>query len=217
LIFKANFRDSQNFTQQAHCLPDVWLKGIFSMIKTVILMSFLLIAPAVLAQNYDSRGEVFGSLGGGKIYDDEGSLGKGLDIGGGVGFRITPKVGVEGQVNRIDYERNFFSGVRFAGTAVFTTANLLYHFSTAKVQPYVVGGVGFVHHENRSRFPEADFLPKRTANGFATNFGAGLKIFLNKKLSLRPEFRVFLGDTAGSGVEPPFSLGRASVALSYHW
>jgi opacity protein-like surface antigen len=193
------------------------MKGNFSMVKTVILMSFLLIAPATLAQSYDSRGEVFGSIGGGKIYDDEGSLGKGLDIGGGVGFRITPKVGIEGQVNRIDYERNFFSGVRFAGTAVFTTANLLYHFSTEKVQPYLVGGVGFVHHENRSRFPEDNVLPKRTTNGLATNFGAGVKIFLNKKFSVRPEFRIFLGDTAGSGVEPPFSLGRASVAFSYHW
>lgn len=180
-------------------------------------MSFLFFAPTVLGQNYAPRGEVFGHLGGGKTYDDEGSLGNGFDIGGGVGFRLTPKFGVEGQVNRIAYKRDFSSGVRFAGTAVFTTANVLYHFSRSQAQPYVVGGVGFVHHENRSRFPEDSFLPKRTSNGFAKNFGAGVKIFLSKNFSLRPEFRVFLGDTAGSNVEPPFSVGRASVAVSYHW
>lgn len=187
------------------------------MIKTALLFSFLFIAPTVLGQNFASRGEVFGSIGGGKAYDDEGSLGKGLDIGGGAGFRLTPRLGLEGHVNRIEYKRDFSSGVRFEGTAVFTTANLLYHFSTSRAQPYVVGGVGFVHLENRSRFPEDDFLPKRTANGFATNFGGGVKIFLSKNFSLRPEVRVFIGDTEGSGVEQPFSVGRASVALSYHW
>jgi opacity protein-like surface antigen len=185
--------------------------------KLYILLGILLLAPAALAQNQERRGEVFGSLGGAKAYDDEGSIGKGLDIAGGVGFRLTPKVGIEAQVNHFDYERNFASGVRFAGTAVFTTANLLYHFSTSKAQPYVVGGVGFVHHENRTRFPGIEFPGERTTNGFASNFGAGVKIFLNQKISIRPEFRVFIGDTAGSGVEPPFSVGRASVAVAYHW
>jgi opacity protein-like surface antigen len=187
------------------------------MIKNLNLLCFLLLAPTVLAQNYASRGEVFGSIGGGKTYDDEGSLGSGFDVGGGVGFRLTPRFGVEGQINRLDYKRDFSSGVRFEGTALFTTANVLYHFTTSQAQPYVIGGLGFVHHENRSRFPGDNSLPTRTSNGFAKNFGAGVKIFLNKKFSLRPEFRVFLGDTAGSGVEPPFSVGRGSVAFSYHW
>lgn len=187
------------------------------MIRTAILMSLLLLAPAASAQDRERRGEVFGSIGGGKAYDDEGSIGKGLDIGGGVAFRLTPKFAIEAEVNRMEYERNFSSGVRFAGNAVFTTANLLYHFSTSKAQPYVIGGVGFVHHENRSRFPEDGILPKRTTNGFAQNFGAGVKLFVNEKFSIRPEVRVFLGDTAGSGVEPPFSVGRASVAFTYHW
>jgi opacity protein-like surface antigen len=217
LIFKTHLKSSPDSSQKARGLPHSLPKGNISMIKTAILMGLLLLAPAALAQDLERRGEVFGSLGGGKVYDDEGSLGKGFDIGGGVGFRLTPKVGIEGQVNRIDYERNFASGVRFAGTAVFTTANLLYHFSTSKVQPYVVGGVGFMHHENRSRFPENEVLPKRTANSFATSFGGGVKIFLNQKFSVRPEVRVFLGDTAGSGVEPPFSLGRASLGFTYHW
>jgi opacity protein-like surface antigen len=187
------------------------------MMKTALLFTLLFLAPTVLAQDYTSRGEVFGSIGGGKTYDDEGSLGKGLDIGGGVGFRLTPRFGVEGQVNRIDYQRDFDSGVRFEGTAVFTTANVVYHFSTSRAQPYVVGGVGFVHHENRSQFPGDDFLPKRTANGFATNFGAGVKIFLSKNFSLRPEVRVLIGKPEGNGVEQPFSVGRASLAFSYHW
>jgi opacity protein-like surface antigen len=187
------------------------------MMKSVIFLSLLLIAPTVCAQNYTPRGEIFGSVGGGKAYDDEGSIGKGVDFGGGIGYRLTPRFGIEGQVNRISYNRDLPLSARFEGTAVFTTANVLYHFTTSKAQPYVIGGLGFVHHENRARFAEESTTFIRSTNGIATNFGAGVKIFLSKKFSLRPEFRVFIADTKGSGVEPPFSVWRGSIGFSYHW
>jgi opacity protein-like surface antigen len=187
------------------------------MTKTLILIALIFLAPTVLAQNPSSRGEIFGSFGGGQASDDEGSIGRGFDFGGGVGYRITPRIGVEGQVNRISYQRGFSSGGRFEGSAVFTTANLVYHFSKGRAQPYVFGGVGFVHHENRSQFDPAIVVGTRRANGFASNFGAGVKLFVSKHFSVRPEFRVLLGDTKGSGVEPPFSVARGSIGFSYHW
>jgi opacity protein-like surface antigen len=181
------------------------------------LFCMVILTASALAQTPASRGEVFGSVGGGKAFDDEGGLGSGVDVGGGVGFRITPRFAVEGQVNRIHHKRDFSSGVRFEGIALFTTASVLYHFSDEKAQPYVLAGLGFVNYENRSRFPEDTVLPKRTSTGFATNFGTGVKLFLNQRVSIRPEFRVFFGDTAGSGVEPRFCTLRGSVAVSYHW
>jgi opacity protein-like surface antigen len=189
------------------------------MIKTAILLSLFLLAPAALAQGMERRGEVFGSLGGGKAYEDEGLRGNGLTIGGGVGYRLTPRVGIEAQINGMSYERNFSSGVRFEGTVVLTTANLLYHFSTSRVQPYVFGGIGHSYDRRDSQFP-GDSLPfKGTAQGFAINFGAGVKIFLNKKYSLRPEW-AFGGGTnegVGTGFEQSIALGRASVAFTYHF
>ena len=176
-----------------------------------------LLALVASAQTPATRGEVFGSLGGGKAFDDEGGLGGGLDVGGGAGFRITPRFAIEGQVNRIHHRRDFSSGVRFEGIALFTTASLVYHFSESKAQPYVLAGLGVVNFENRSRFPEDGPLPERKSTGFATNFGGGAKLFLNRRVSLRPEFRLFFGDTAGSGVEPRYCVLRGSVAISYHW
>jgi len=183
----------------------------------LLIICFFLTVPTAFAQTASPRGEVFGSVGGGRAYDDEGNIGSGIDFGGGVGFRITPKFGIEGQVNRMIYERGFSSGVLFKGSAVFTTANVIYHFSKEQAQPYVIAGVGFVHHENRSQFPVEPFTIKGSTNGFAFDFGAGIRIFINKQFSLRPEFRVFIGDAAGSGVESPFSVMRGSLAFSYHW
>jgi opacity protein-like surface antigen len=187
--------------------------------KALIIIAFLLFVPASLAQSDAPRGEVFGSIGGGKVYDDEGKIGSGVDFGGGVGYRITPKFGIEGQVNAINFKREFFSGVRFEGTAVFTTVNVLYHFSKSKVQPYVLAGYGVSHHRNRSQFPGEPNLPQQTATGLAQNYGAGVKIYLSKTISLRPEVGVFIGSNEGigTGIEPPISVGRASIAFTYHW
>lgn len=185
--------------------------------KAIIVFALLSLAPVAFAQDYSSRGEIFGSIGGGKASDDEGSIGSGFDFGGGIGYRVTPRFGIEGQVNRFAYKRELSAGRRFEGSAIFTTANLVYHFATGRAQPYVFGGVGFVHHENRSQLDLATFVGDRQADALAGNFGAGAKIFLSKHISVRPEFRVFVGDAKGSGVEPPFSVVRGSVGISYHW
>ncbi|MEW6126659.1 MAG: porin family protein [Acidobacteriota bacterium] len=190
------------------------------MYRVILFFIFLTFSSTVLAQDYTPKGEVFGSIGGGKAYDDEGGIGSGLDFGGGVGYRITPKLQIEGAINTIRHERNFGSGVVFKGTGTFVSANLLYHFSTKQVQPYVIGGAGFVNHQNRSRFPEDPFTPEVSSSGGAFNFGAGLRVFLNKHISIRPEFRVFVGYPDSSrlrSVEAPFSVLRGSVSVSYHW
>ena len=183
------------------------------------LSAMLLLLPATaLAQDYRSKYEVFGSAGYGATYDDEGGIGRGLDIGAGFGVRPIGRLGFEGSVNRISHLREFaFNGVRFEGTGVFASANALYHFSDSKAQPYVIGGIGVLHHEDRSS-GLGPARPPRSGSGFSYNFGAGLKLFVSKRVSVRPEFRVFIGDLGKSaGTEPPFSLLRGSVGIGYHW
>ncbi len=188
----------------------------------ILMFIFCLVAcaPAALAQDFTPKGEVFGSVGGGKTFDDEGGTGSGLDFGGGIGYRFTSKFGVEGAVNSIRHKRDFGNGVVFEGTGTFVSANALYYFSTARVQPYVIGGGGFVNHQNRSRFPETPLQPEVSSNGKAVNFGAGVRIFLNKYISLRPEVRIFVGYPDSSrlrSIEAPFSVLRGSIGVSYHW
>jgi hypothetical protein len=218
-VFKLYFNPSQDSSQKAHDLPKGCRKEISLMIKTAILMTLLLLAPAALAQDMERRAEVFGSLGGGRVYEDEGVRGNGLEIGGGVGYRITPRFSVEGQVSGVSYKRDFRSGVRFEGTAVFVTGDVLFHFSTSKVQPYALFGMGLSHDKRRSQFPGVEFSPQPTVNGLAMRFGAGVKIFLNKKYSLRPEFGFAAGSNEGTNqnFEQFIAVGRASLAFTYHW
>jgi hypothetical protein len=200
----------------ALCLPA--LKELNIMAKLTLVAIFLLLPSAAFGQEYDSRWEVFGTLGYGGTWDDEGGVGRGLDIGGGLGVRATRKLGFEGSINRIRHLRKFStSPVRFEGTAVFASANALYHFSESSTQPYVIGGVGALWHEDRSS-GLGPVRPPLDASGFAYNFGGGVKFFLSKHVSLRPEFRIFIGDLGvNGGVEPPFSLMRGSIGVSYHW
>ena len=74
-----------------------------------------------------------------------------------------------------------------------------------------------MHHQDRTSgfgFPR----PPLSASGFAYNFGAGVKVFLSKHVSVRPEFRVFIGDLGkGGGTGPPVSAARGAVGIGYHW
>jgi len=46
----------------------------------------------------------------------------------------------------------------------------------------------------------------------ATSLGADIKIFVSEHLSLRPEFRIYAGDSRGV-VEPPLGVFRYSTVL----
>ena len=89
------------------------------MSKQFLVAVLLLLPNTALAQDYRPKYEVFGNAGYGATYDDEGGIGRGLDIGAGFGVRAIGKLGFEGSVNRITHLREFaFSGVRFEGTGV---------------------------------------------------------------------------------------------------
>ncbi len=188
--------------------------------KKTILITFILLLPAtVCAQDHVKEWELFGSLGGSAVFDDEGKIGSGLDVGGGISYRITPKLAIEGQFNRIAFERDFggFSPVRFKGRNLFGTASLVYHFRTAQVQPYVLAGGGFVNHEFSVELPPFPSFVERGSNGGAVNVGTGVKVFVNQSVSIRPEFRLLVGFPNDFGLAPPISEWRGSVAVGFHW
>ena len=78
---------------------------------------------SVSGQEFLKR-EVFGNIGVGKTYDDEGSLGKGINGGGGIGYRLTDRFGVEAEVNGFRTKRVFspdFAPFRASGAFVWET------------------------------------------------------------------------------------------------
>ena len=71
-----------------------------------------------------------------------------------------------------------------------------------------------MHVSNSSAFAGAQ--PGSSTDGFAASLGAGIKIFISEHLSLRPEFRIYAGDSRGV-VEPPLAVLRFSMGIGYNW
>jgi opacity protein-like surface antigen len=156
-------------------------------------------------------GEIFGSVGYGRFAGDEGGLGFGPTYGAGIGAHPLPLLGFEFTVHGMRHSRESAGGaVRFEGTPVFVSGNVLIHFSGALIQPYVVGGIGMMHYRGTTTNTGLNVL-NSSENELAMNFGAGMKIFVLPKVSLRPELRYFTSRPHN------FNMMQASIGLSLHW
>ncbi len=198
---------------------------------------FLLVGIASLfissswAQNYAYKGEVFGSAAYGRLVRVEDlPQGDGANLGGGAGLRLASTIGIELEFNRminlklrpapcptLECVGSALIGVR---SAIIFSANGLYHFSVSRVQPYVVGGIGVLRTERADSLSVGSGTRatisqiERRDNGLSISFGAGLKVFVTHKISLRPEFRLY---TSSIRSRENLNLLRASIGFGYHW
>ena len=160
------------------------------------------------------RSEVFGVVGVGKTYDDEGSLGTGINGGGGFGYRLSRRFGVEAEVNVFRTRREFSSQFPpFEADGAHVMGSGLLYLTQGRGQAYLIFGGGLQHVHVASGFGGP---VGRSGTGGAINFGGGVKIFVSPRVSLRPDLRIFSGGS-GSAVEPPFSVIRISGGVGYHW
>jgi Outer membrane protein beta-barrel domain len=154
-------------------------------------MIVLTAAPAtVLAQASAGSGPyVVGAAGAGQLWDDESSIGVATNLGGGVGYRVARPLDVEFLVDRRDHDRRFTSGVRFEAGMIRAIGRALVYFSSAGVQPYVGGAVGAARVHRATEFPG---LPRRddTSTATSTSAIAGVRIFADPRLFVRPEFEI---------------------------
>jgi hypothetical protein len=145
------------------------------------LAVLLLVAPLCAQQR---RAEVFGMIGIGKTYDDEGSLGSGPSGGGGVGYRLRKRLGVGAEINAFRSKRDFGSfQPPFEHNGVHVMGNALAHFGPPRAQFYLLGGAGLAHLRNVGR----DISETK----FGICFGVGMKIFASRRIYVRPDVRVF--------------------------
>ena len=155
------------------------------------------------------RWEVYGHVGTGISYDDEGSVGGGIFAGAGGGKRVTKHIGLEGEYTYFQHDRIIGAGAfRFKGSGSIFTGNFLYHFRPEKkVQPFVLVGAGGLSYN------EAD------GPGFAWTAGVGLKAYLTDHFFIRPEVRLSSGrfDRVPLQPEPPLSNLRFQFGLGYRW
>jgi opacity protein-like surface antigen len=169
-----------------------------------VLLSCPAIAAAQARSSEEAGPQLFGVLAVGWLTDDEGSLGSGLDIGAGVGYRWRGPLAAEAQLERLGTERRFESGVDFDARLFQLSGRLLYHFSAGKTEPYVGGAVGLTRFERTSVFPvltpgpdgrpvrQGDEVFRRDGNEFTWGGVAGVRARAARRVQVRPEVAVLI-------------------------
>lgn len=179
-----------------------------------ILSLFVMASGVSLGQEYPRR-EVFGTIGIAKTYDDEGSLGKGLHGGGGFGYRFTERLGAEVEITGFRTRRELsFTPAAFKASGAMVLGNGLLYLIRGRGEWYLIGGAGMLHIRNEVGF--AGTPVNVAANGPAIDLGTGIKIHATRHLVLRPEVRLFMGNSEGA-VEAPFAGLRVSMAAGFCW
>src|SRR5688572_7606029 len=91
----------------------------------MLFLTALILSPALAsAQSI----EIFATTGAAQLWDDEGNLGVGVPIGGGIGFKSPHGWGIELLAETQKAERNFDSDVRFDSTVTAGHARILKYF-----------------------------------------------------------------------------------------
>lgn len=208
---------------RSRCLVGV----IFQMALVVALFG------SARAQGAEYKGEVFAKVGYGSLADDEGSRGRGVVAGGGIGCRLTPRWGLDFEVSRIDGRRET-SSFEMDGYALLAGGAVNYHLiKEGKVQPYLRLGVTYGHYDGKfvrkAIIPPPGFpaTPESVRSGkqsfLGPDFGFGFKIFMTERVSIRPEFRLAAlqglkrYDPARDILERPLFAGWLSIGIGYHW
>jgi len=144
--------------------------------------------------------EVFGTTGLVQVWDDEGNIGAGVPIGGGIGFRSPHGWGIEALADTQTARRDFDSNVRFDSTVTAARARLIKYFASGRTQPYAGGALGITRIESTRESPTGcalvnnvftctgrDVFHFESTAGTLTGF-AGLRIRAGRVLFVRPEF-----------------------------
>jgi hypothetical protein len=183
--------------------------------RQLILVFISVICSAPLCRG-QSTPEVFGGVGWGKAWDDEGSIGAGIAVNGGAGFNLLSRLALEFEITTMKNKRESDVGFQADGQTTSIGPNLVYHFSSGRTRPFILGGIHFFHHRGTAGF--APLPPDESVNDVAIRIGGGVKAFVSERVFLRPEFIcVTGGEGRARGVEFPISAPRFSVGIGYQW
>lgn len=195
-------------------------------IKPVLVA--LLVALAVLpaaAQTADDqpRGIAFGAVGHARTWDDEGLLGGGTTLSGGIGYRLTRRLTLQAIVDRIPYYRDV-EWLTFDGRVLFAGAEASFQSARSRVRPFATIGLGVLDDEGlwirkTSTGPGRPRTEERIAREYvelAMTSSAGIDFGLSDGVSIRTSLR-FHG-LLGTGDDlAPHLIIQPGVGLAWRW
>ena len=180
---------------------------------SIVLSLIAQAAPATPPPAPPAPVSIYGSIGAGKTWDDEGSIGNGISAGGGVDWRFRPKWSVGADVERVGHERDT-TGLKWSGRTVFASANVAYHFAAHGISPYVGGGFGGAFHRgellNRLMPPRGPGPLTISSSSSTMEYGTvGVEIPIGTRVVVSPDFRWTFCQAQDDSA--PFSVVRFAV------
>lgn len=156
------------------------------------------------------------SVGRGRTWDDEGIIGSGTSIGGGVEFRFRPKWTVGAEVERLGHHRNT-PGLEWSGRTVFTSVNIAYRFAARGVSPYVGGGFGGAFHKGETidRFGASQVTRERSSTSTMEYGTVGVEIPVGDRFAVSPDFRITFCQPPDDSA--PWAAMRFAVKAAYRF
>ena len=191
-------------------------------------------AGTAVAQEY--KGEVYGNFGYGSVSDDDYSLGNGAVVGGGIGYRFSRRWGVAVDFSRNAHHRDFSrDGIvnKWDGHSLILNGSLLCHFRPeSRTQPYLRFGLSYANQEHNELYRETlsvtldplggsetrEETIHSTNNYLGLDLGAGVKIFVSERISIKPELRyVALSVRGGDGHPDVLWAPWFCIGIGYHF
>jgi hypothetical protein len=163
-----------------------------------------------MAQDLGTKKSVFVGAGYGQFYDDEGSLGSGPVFRAGAEWRPFRRFALRGEMYGIHHTRT--DSFEVSGNSVSAFGSGVYYFMNGTTQPYLSVGLGIQQHDFRYSWPSSPDLGRFHASGnsAAAFLAFGAEMFVNRRWSIVPEFRVVAG-------REYICAGYFSLAAAYHW
>ena len=154
--------------------------------RLVLLTTLTLFPTFASAQSI----EVFATTGIVQVWDDEGNIGTGTPIGGGVGFKSPHGWGVEALVETQKATRDFDSGVQFDSTVTAGRGRIVKYFGSGRTQPYAGGSLGVTRVKSARSEPFGGSIFRRTTTSGTIGGFAGVRIPAGDRLFVRPELEL---------------------------
>ena len=195
-------------------------------IRAALTATVLCFAPvhAMAQSTPPARFVAIADIGYGQTADDEGVLGKGSILAGGLGLRLTERFTLQAVLDRVAYHRDE-EWLEFDGRVVFVGAEAAFHYrSERRVRPYWSIGAGVFNDDGTATWktrigpllPRVEERVERHFTFAAMTASGGIDVPVSRQASIRAGLRFHgLLDT---GVDAaPHTMLHPTVGMSWRW
>jgi hypothetical protein len=195
-------------------------------IRFALTWTLVCLAPLTAAAQIDSserRRVLFGDVGYARTWDDEGLLGQGASLSGGIGFSLTPRFAVQAIIQRIPYYRDV-EWLTFDGRVLFVGAEAAFQSTKSTVRPFATAGIGMFNDDGvwirkttvSPTLPRVEERVKRTYTLSALTASGGIDFSISGRTSIRTSLRFHgLLDT-GDDLAPHIII-QPGVGIIWRW